>query len=99
MYRIKGWLTILSLIEGHFSIAFSDVEQLQMVSTERVLQYTCLPSERALQSPPESSPPQDWPQKGTIVFENMSFAYAPELPTVLHDIHCRIEGGEKVKPV
>ena len=67
---------------------------LQMTSVERVLEYCDLESE----APPETDtkPPPGWPNKGQILFENMSFAYHRSLPRVLQKISCSIKPREKV---
>ena len=67
-----------------------------MVATERVLEYTKLPPESALMSSEDVAPADDWPQKGSIVFDKMSFGYSVDSPVILDKITCRIEGGHKV---
>ncbi|KAK2956617.1 Multidrug resistance-associated protein [Blattamonas nauphoetae] len=37
-----------------------------------------------------------WPEKGEVVFENVSFRYRPGLPRVLRDVSFHISGGEKI---
>ena len=69
---------------------------LQMVSTERVLNYTRLPSESALETAPGIVIPQKWPDRVTILFNHVSVAYSADTKTVLEDIHCMVEGGQKV---
>ena len=65
-----------------------------MTSVERVLEYCKLESE----APPETDvkPPKNWPPKGQIKMDNMSFSYHRSLPRVLHHISCCIEPREKV---
>lgn len=45
---------------------------------------------------PELAPPETWPSKGEIVFENVSFAYRPGLPVVLKGISLDIKSQEKI---
>ncbi|KAK2958232.1 Multidrug resistance-associated protein [Blattamonas nauphoetae] len=40
--------------------------------------------------------PDDWPNNGKVIFENVSFRYRPELPLALKDVSVEIEGGEKI---
>ena len=67
-----------------------------MVATERVLEYTKLPPESALMSSKDVAPADDWPQKGSIVFDKMSFGYSIDSQVILDKISCKIEGGHKV---
>lgn len=67
-----------------------------MVSVERVKEYCLLPSEAALDSGPGRAPPPGWPEKGTIVAEDLKVAYRPGLPLVLKGVSFRVEGGQRV---
>eukprot|EP00043_Microstomoeca_roanoka_P013524 m.132473 g.132473 ORF g.132473 m.132473 type:complete len:1343 (+) comp15778_c0_seq5:123-4151(+) len=40
--------------------------------------------------------PEDWPNAGCIIFQNVSMRYAPELPPALKDLSCVIPAGSKV---
>lgn len=68
-----------------------------MTSVERILEYTDLEPEAPSET--DVKPPKDWPAKGKIVFENMSFKYHQTLPKVLHNISCCIQPKEKVATV
>lgn len=75
--------------------AFTQTEN-DMNSAERLIAYaTELPLE-ADYKVPEMSPPEDWPTKGEIVFEDVSFAYRPGLPVVLKDLSMQVGNGEKI---
>ncbi|KAK7017781.1 ABC protein [Favolaschia claudopus] len=70
-----------------------------MNSVERVVHYArgdVVPSEPPHQSSPDSKPPPSWPAKGAIAFKNVSMAYRPGLPNVLHSISLNIRAGEKI---
>ncbi|KAH7823453.1 putative Multidrug Resistance Associated Protein (MRP) [Monocercomonoides exilis] len=41
-------------------------------------------------------PPADWPQKGNVNFEHVTFRYRPGLPYVLQDVNFSFAGGEKI---
>ncbi|KAI5296425.1 hypothetical protein KEM56_005448, partial [Ascosphaera pollenicola] len=56
-----------------------------IVSVERVLEYTSLPSE-APEVIFKSRPPVGWPREGGVTFNNYSAKYRPELDPVLKDI-------------
>ncbi|KAK3762198.1 hypothetical protein RRG08_057436 [Elysia crispata] len=68
----------------------------QMVSVERVLQYTRLPVEADLESKPGQKPPDTWPACGSLRARDVSLKYSPSGPCVLRDINFDIRGGEKV---
>lgn len=67
-----------------------------MNSAERMVTYaTDLPMEAAYRKP-ECTPPESWPQKGEIDFQNVDFAYRPGLPIVLKNLTMSIGSGEKI---
>ncbi|KAI5073429.1 hypothetical protein GOP47_0011442 [Adiantum capillus-veneris] len=77
------------------SVFFSCTVENKMVSVERVLQYTRLPSEAAL-TIEGSVPHQDWPQRGNISIRNLKARYQPSMPLVLRGISVDIMGGQKI---
>ena len=68
-----------------------------MISAERVMEYGALKDEDS-QNPetPREVPPIDWPAKGEIKVENVSFQYEDRQPMVLKDISFTIKEAEKV---
>ena len=69
----------------------------QMVSAERVMQYSALRPEAPLDTtPPVTKPPPNWPQRGKIVLDGVSFRYSEDTPTVLKSLSCTIQAAEKV---
>lgn len=67
---------------------------LQMTSVERVVEYTELESEAPWET--EKRPPPDWPNKGLVTFDGVSFSYGGDGPTVLHDMTAMFRPKEKV---
>ncbi|CAH1098763.1 unnamed protein product [Psylliodes chrysocephalus] len=65
-----------------------------MVSVERVMQYTKLEKEHPLET--GQKPPREWPSKGKIHFKNTYLSYAPELSPVLKDLNIEIGSAEKI---
>jgi ATP-binding cassette subfamily C (CFTR/MRP) protein 4 len=71
-----------------------------MVSTERVFEYTVLPSEAAVET--DVKPPVGWPTEGRLQIQNMSLAYpnlkdpSSPLPPVLKNITIDFDAGLKV---
>ncbi|CAO3574055.1 unnamed protein product [Mortierella alpina] len=71
--------------------------QNQLVSVERVHEYTELETEAPERLPSSSISNQDWPPKyGSIVFDNYSTRYREGLDLVLRNVSFRVQAGEKV---
>eukprot|EP00117_Sycon_ciliatum_P046046 scpid33667/ scgid33028/ Multidrug resistance-associated protein 1; ATP-binding cassette sub-family C member 1; Leukotriene C(4) transporter len=66
-----------------------------IVSVERVNEYSQTPTEAALIKP-DYRPAGDWPQQGCVSFNNYSTRYRPGLDLVIRGISCNVLGGEKV---
>ncbi|KAK0573649.1 hypothetical protein LWI29_011403 [Acer saccharum] len=67
----------------------------KMISVERILQFTKLPSESPLVIK-ESRPDSDWPTNGKIELENLQVQYMPALPMILKGITCIFPGEKKI---
>ncbi|KAG5881447.1 hypothetical protein JTB14_037665 [Gonioctena quinquepunctata] len=83
-----------------------------MISVERVLQYTKLEREanaeedRSAKNMSEDwshyatmtymDPDKNWPQSGAVRFKNVFLMYAADAPPVLKNLNVEIEAGEKV---
>ncbi|KAG8042341.1 hypothetical protein G9C98_004975 [Cotesia typhae] len=68
----------------------------QMTSVERVLEYTNIESESALESLPNKKPKDDWPPRGKVEFKNVYLSYSPLEPPVLKNLNFTIEPREKI---
>ncbi|VFQ68687.1 unnamed protein product [Cuscuta campestris] len=65
-----------------------------IVSFERMIQYTCISSEPPLVN--ESNRLGiHWPPNGNVDVRDLKVRYAPQLPLVLHGITCSFFGGKK----
>ncbi|KAL0389213.1 UNVERIFIED_CONTAM: ABC transporter C family member 3 [Sesamum calycinum] len=66
----------------------------KMISVERILQYTAIPSEPPLlvQS---NRPESRWPTNGEVSIHNLPVRYAPQMPLVLQGLTCTFFGGKK----
>ncbi|XP_033954626.1 ATP-binding cassette sub-family C member 4-like [Pseudochaenichthys georgianus] len=71
----------------------AEVENM-MTSVERVVEYTELESEAPWET--EKRPPPDWPSKGLVTFDRVSFSYSPEGPLVLNNMKAMFRPQEKV---
>lgn len=67
----------------------------KMISVERILQFTGIPSE-AKTIIEDCRPNAEWPQNGTIEIENLQIQYSPFLPKVLRGITCIFPGEKKI---
>lgn len=67
----------------------------KMISVERILQFTDIPSEAPLLIE-DCRPETEWPISGRIEVENLHVQYNPALPTVLKGITCTFPGKKKV---
>ena len=68
-----------------------------MVSAERINEYSKLENEASLETVPATNKPgKDWPNKGCIKLENVTFRYAPDLPLVLNNVNFSTRPAEKV---
>ncbi|XP_065873323.1 putative ABC transporter C family member 15 [Euphorbia lathyris] len=67
----------------------------KMISVERVLQFTNIPSETPLVIE-NSRPNLEWPSEGRIELMNLCVQYCSSLPMVLKSITCTFPGGKKI---
>ncbi|GMH20772.1 hypothetical protein Nepgr_022614 [Nepenthes gracilis] len=67
----------------------------KMISVERILQFSCIPSE-GLPVIEGSRPGAEWPSKGIIEFANLHVRYSPALPMVLKGITFTLPGQKKI---
>lgn len=83
----------LGMLQG-WAIAVLCCLENSMISVERMLQYTTIPSEPPL-TISESRPNCQWPAKGEIELRNVHVKYAPQLPFVLKGLTFTLPGGMK----
>ena len=67
-----------------------------MISVERVLDYSKLPSEAPLEVEEKRKPPNDWPHQGVITADKACLRYSEDAPLVLKDLTFTIRPKEKV---
>lgn len=68
----------------------------EMVSVERVNEYTTLPSEPPLETAPKYRPQGDWPEHGVVKFVNVDLRYSEDGEKVLKDLNFSIRSNEKI---
>lgn len=66
-----------------------------IVSVERIKEYSETPTEAATEIP-NYKPPSEWPDKGEVIFSNYATRYREEMDLVIKDINCHIHPGEKI---
>uniref|UniRef100_A0A8C4HKW0 Cystic fibrosis transmembrane conductance regulator n=1 Tax=Dicentrarchus labrax TaxID=13489 RepID=A0A8C4HKW0_DICLA len=71
----------------------AEVENM-MTSVERVVEYTELESEAPWET--QKRPPPDWPSKGLVTFDRVSFSYSDDGPLVLKNLKAMFRPKEKV---
>ncbi|KAB2619790.1 ABC transporter C family member 3-like [Pyrus ussuriensis x Pyrus communis] len=67
----------------------------KMISVERILQFTDIPSEAPLVIE-DCRPAPEWPMAGRIELENLHVQYNPALPTILRGITCTFPEMKKI---
>ncbi|KAI4305508.1 hypothetical protein L6164_028870 [Bauhinia variegata] len=67
----------------------------KMISVERILQFTNIPSEAPL-IVQDYRPEPEWPKEGKIELHNLHIQYAPAAPMILKGITCTLQGQKKI---
>lgn len=74
---------------------FSDLEA-NLVSLERLEQYSKIPSEADRSTPADARLQDGWPMHGALEFKNATLRYRPGLPLVLKGLDISIPGNSSV---
>ena len=67
----------------------------KMISVERILQFTSIPSEAPLIIQ-DCRPEPEWPREGKIELHNLHIQYDPAAPMVLKGVSCTFPGQKKI---
>ncbi|KAH8056426.1 ATPase [Aureococcus anophagefferens] len=67
-----------------------------MTSVERLLAYGGLETERALEPAAPAAVPDDWPARGAVAFEDVSYRYRADHPRVLSGVTLAVPAGAKL---
>ncbi|KAJ4467870.1 ABC protein [Lentinula aciculospora] len=94
---VLTYATQLTQLLGRMTRQSAELEN-YMNSVERIAHYSHrgFIDQEAPHEIPDHKPPQEWPDRGAISFENVSMSYRPGLPNVLHRINISINPGEKI---
>jgi ABC-type multidrug transport system fused ATPase/permease subunit len=80
----------------NWSVRMVSQLQTQMVSVERIKNYSEMEIEPELTSVGKLPPSNEWPASGEIVFRNVNLRYRPGLPRVLRNLSLSIKPQEKI---
>ncbi|KAB1199142.1 ABC transporter C family member 3 [Morella rubra] len=83
----------LNMIQAWVVMNLCQLENI-IISVERILQYTCIPSEPPLVLE-ENKLDYAWPSHGEVDIRDLQVRYAPHMPLVLRGLTCSFPGGEK----
>lgn len=67
----------------------------KMISVERILQFTNIPSEAPLIIQ-DCRPEPEWPREGKIELHNLHIQYGPASPMILKGVTCTFPGQKKI---
>ncbi|GFN81907.1 multidrug resistance-associated protein 4 [Plakobranchus ocellatus] len=87
-------MTLMGLFQ--WTVRQSTEMENQMISVERVIQYTCLPMEADLESTPDKKPPPPWPTYGSIHAKDVSLQYSSTGPYAVKNLSFDIRAAEKI---
>ncbi|KAF6145054.1 hypothetical protein GIB67_013405 [Kingdonia uniflora] len=83
----------LNMLQAWFIWDLCNLEN-KIICVERIIQYTCIPSEPPL-TIEANKPDGNWPSFGKIDICGLQVRYAPHMPLVLRGISCTFPGGMK----
>ena len=66
--------------------------ELDMNSTERIVEYTSM----EIEDQAGANVPSDWPSDGHIIVKDLEVGYSPDLPSVLKGLSFSIEPGQRI---
>lgn len=86
------------VIVGPFQWGIRQLVELEshMTSVKRIKDYSFLPKEAAHESEPGRKPPPDWPQRGSVIYDDVTLSYFEDEEPVLKGLSFEIKAREKV---
>ncbi|XP_015114991.1 ATP-binding cassette sub-family C member Sur [Diachasma alloeum] len=75
-------------------VKFVSEIEMYMGSVTRLTEYTKVPRENYRENGYEAE--ETWPEKGEIIFENVSLRYHPQAEPVVKDLNLKISAGQKL---
>ncbi|KAF8980104.1 Multidrug resistance-associated protein 1 [Entomortierella lignicola] len=89
-YAVNAMFAITYLVKS-----FSELQN-QLISVERIHEYSLLNQEAPEKLPDDDRLPPNWPSEGRIAFKNYSTRYREGLNLVLDDVSFEIQPSEKI---
>ena len=77
-------------------VRYASEAETNIAAVERIKEYSDIVQEAAWQSHEGGKPGKDWPQSGSINFDNYAMRYHEGLDLALKGISCQVRGGEKI---
>ena len=84
----------ISITFAFFTNSFSEAEA-AITSIERMHSMEMLPQERSMITSKDNEVDSTWPQKGDLVFDNVSLRYRPGLPLSLNSLSFTVSHGQR----
>ncbi|KAI1700651.1 ABC transporter transmembrane region domain-containing protein [Ditylenchus destructor] len=80
----------------NWAVRMTSELEANIVSVERISEYTAIPTEASLETGPEVVLSEVWPTRGEVILENVELRYRPDLDLVLKGVTAHIKPREKV---
>ena len=90
LYAVRFWES------ANWAIRSFSVVEARMTSVERLRHYGALPCEPSVVREPALGSQTPWPRTGSVEFRSVTARYAPDLPSVLHDVSFSLPAGAKL---
>ncbi|WFD33272.1 hypothetical protein MCUN1_000085 [Malassezia cuniculi] len=88
-------IVVIAQTLGFLTRQLTEIEN-EMNSAERLIHYGETLPQEAEQSVALHTPPEEWPQHGSVQLNDVWLRYRPNLPNVLKGVSMNVEGGQKV---
>jgi ATP-binding cassette subfamily C (CFTR/MRP) protein 1 len=79
-----------------YTVRLSIMVETTLTSVERLVAYSRIETEADEFSAPDKRPPDNWPAKGEIIYDDVKLRYRPELDLVLKGVSLKVSEKEKV---
>lgn len=79
-----------------YTVRLMSETETRFISVERISYYLRILQKEGTGGKPAIKPPDNWPNRGEIVFNQVQLRYRKELPLILNDITFAIKSSEKI---
>lgn len=91
---LEATLAVINSMD-YFVRQFAELES-NLIAVDRLQAYATKLESEALETTETPNLDSNWPQSGTIEIKDLTIAYKPNLPPVIHAINATIKHGEKI---